>query len=147
MRGLRVAAQETQSRAGVTAAQLFVLTALAQDDEGEVSLSELAVRTMTDRTSVAAVVERLVDEGLATHARSASDRRRAAVALTARGRSVLRKAPAPPTARIVGALRTLPPSQQRSLAAGLGALVDAMGLHDTRAGLLFEDVARRRARR
>src|SRR5450755_755169 len=96
LRALRIAARDTLATTGVSAAQLFVLGALV--DGADASLSDLAERTMTDRTSVTAVVNRLVDGGLVTKETSAEDRRRAAVRITARGRTVLRGAPRPPTA-------------------------------------------------
>ncbi len=138
MRGLRVAAQETRSAAGISAAQHFVLSALHEHDD-EASVSELAERTMTDRSSVAAVVDRLVEDGLVTRGTAKDDRRRAAIALTARGRAVLRRSPEPPTARLVVALAALPPTRLRELSSGLSALVGAMGLDHARAGLLFDD--------
>ncbi|MEP6989357.1 MAG: MarR family transcriptional regulator [bacterium] len=138
MRGLRVAAQETRSAVGISAAQHFVLSALHEHDD-QASVSELAERTMTDRSSVAAVVDRLVEDGLVTRGTAKDDRRRAAIALTARGRAVLRRSPEPPTARLIAALEALPPTRLRELSGALTALVSAMGLHHARAGLLFED--------
>src|SRR3954462_12187762 len=54
IRGLRLAEQRTRITSGLSAAQLFVLGEL-RDADG-VSLTELAGRTLTDRTSVSAVV-------------------------------------------------------------------------------------------
>ena len=51
---------------------------------------------MTDRTSVTAVVDRLVDGGVVIKRTSPEDRRRAAVRITPKGRTVLRGAPRPP---------------------------------------------------
>src|SRR4051812_16849283 len=107
LRALRLAERRTQAEAGLSAAPLFVLHALA--DGYETSLSELAERTMTDRSSVAAVVDRLLDAGLVVRGVSRADRRRAAIRLTAAGRAVLVRAPQPPTVLLMDAVRSLEP--------------------------------------
>ena len=136
-RALRLAAQETQSAAGVSAAQLFVLHALV--DGAEASVSELAERTMTDRSSVASVVERLLTAKLVSRATSDSDRRRAAITITAKGRAVLRKAPTAPTQLLLDAIATMPKGDVRGLANGLSSLVSAMGIDRGPSGMLFEE--------
>lgn len=137
LRALRIAARDTQMAAGVSAAQLFVLQALHEGEEA--SLSELAARTLTDRSSVAAVVDRLLGAELVKREISQADRRRAAITITAAGRSVLGRAPAPPTSILVAALGRLEDEQLRALAEGLSALSEEMGLANEPAGLLFED--------
>lgn len=148
LRALRLAATKTQMVAGVSAAQLFVLRAL--QDGTEASLSDIASRTMTDRSSVAAVVDRLVEAELVERGTSGADRRRAAITITTAGRKVLRRAPEPPTSLLVAGLRQIDEAQRRALAEGLRALTDAMGLSEQEAGMLFEDhddAVRRRTRR
>ena len=153
LRALRLAARQTQATAGISAAQLHVLQALGDGEDH--SLSQIALRTMTDRTSVAAVVERLVDGGHVSREPSRLDRRRAAIRISARGRSVLRRAPTSPAALLVAGMAGLDSRTLASLASSLVALTDAMGLSDQRAGMLFDErentppraVPRRRASR
>lgn len=137
LRALRLAATKTQIAAGLSAAQLFVLRAL--EDGEEASLSAIAERTMTDRSSVAAVIERLHTAGLVARGISREDRRRAAITITPAGRKVLRRAPAPPTALLVAGLERVSHAHLECLAEGLGALTDAMGLNDQTPGMLFDD--------
>jgi DNA-binding MarR family transcriptional regulator len=153
LRALRLAARQTQVKSGLSAAQLFVLRSL--EDGQAASLAELAERTMTDRTSVSAVVDRLLASRLVTRRASTEDRRRAAIVITKSGRARLTRAPLPPTALLVAGLDRLPPIQLSALALGLHALTEAMGLADDPAGMLFEDglpddsrrlVARRRTK-
>lgn len=145
LRALRLAAHETQVAAGLSAAQLYVLDALR--DGVEASLSELAVRTMTDRSSVAAVIDRLAERGLVIRGTARSDRRRAAIAITAAGRAVLRRSPQPPTTLLIAALTSLRPAKLAALAGGLTALAEALGVADEPAGMLFEDGATARRSR
>ena len=137
LRALRLASRQTEATAGISAAQLYVLQALG--DGAEASLSQIAARTMTDRTSVAAVVERLVAGGLASREPSRVDRRRASICISAKGRSLLRRAPRAPTALLVEGLEGLDSRKLASLSSGLVALNRAMGLVDQPAGMLFDD--------
>ena len=142
-RALRNAAQQTQTQAGISAAQLFVLSSLA--DGAASSLTELGDRTHTDRSSVADVVERLADAGLVERFRSEADRRRTEVRITRAGRTLLRTAPKPPTELLIAGLAAMDDDELRALAAGLARLTDEMGLAAAPAPMLFEDDTERGA--
>jgi len=137
---LRLASQRTQAQAGISAAQLFVLQQLGTEDG--LSLNELAARTFTDRSSVAAVVDRLHTRGFVERAVDPSDRRRAAVHLTPDGRRVLRRSPDAPTTMLVAALTKMEPRQRATLASSLRRLTAALGVADTAAPMLFADSIR-----
>ncbi len=145
LRALRLAETETRVTAGISAAQLFVLRALSHQHGA--SLSELAVRTLTDRSSVAAVVDRLLVSKLVTRTTDARDRRRVSINITAKGRAVLARAPQPPTSLLVDALTQLSRGELVALSSGLTALTAAMDLSDEPAAMLFEDRTPIRRRR
>jgi DNA-binding MarR family transcriptional regulator len=145
MRALRVAAGETQSRFQISAAQLFLLDELNEAGR-PCSIKELAEMTMTDRSSVAEVVERLVDGGYATRERSDHDRRRAEVCITAAGEKLARSAPPAPGLRLLNGLRGLSVREITALAGSLERLQEEMGLTQEAAPLLFEDKPSRRKR-
>ncbi len=138
---LRVAAQRAQSAAGISAAQLYVLTQLAGGSA--MSISELGARTFTDRSSVGAVVTRLAERGLVERTRAADDRRRAEVRITAAGQPALGQAPSPPTGLLVSGLEKLDDPALGALVSGLRNLVAAMGLAESPAEMLFGDEAGR----
>ena len=144
-RALRLAAESTRASAGISAAQLFVLRQLS-DGEAR-SIRELADATLTDRTSVATVVDRLEQAGLVHRARSSTDRRRVDVQITTRGLYLLDTAPAAPTSLLVAALDRMTDRQLEQLGGSLRLLVDAMGLGGAPAGMLFEDEERSGAER
>lgn len=144
LRAMRRAATETQSALGISAAQLFVLSRLAESDG--LSINELASRTVTDRSSVAAVVERLAARGLAERSPSPRDRRRAEVRITAAGRRLLVDAPPAPTSLLISGLGRLSDPDLRALAASLDRLVAAMHLDGAPAPMFFEDEEERRVR-
>jgi DNA-binding MarR family transcriptional regulator len=145
LRELRVVARKTELATGLSAAQRFVLAAVAETPG--CSVNDIAEATMTDRSSAAAIVDRLVENGYVTREQAGDDKRRASIGLTARGRRAATKTAPPPTALLVNGLKALDASQLRELAEGLDALTRAMGIADQPAGLLFEDAKPRRARR
>lgn len=136
VRGLRLTEQRTRAATGLSAAQLFLLGQLAS--EGAASLGDLAERTLTDRSSVAAVVERLEAAGLVTTGRDATDRRRVLVRITEAGRRTVLRAPAAPTEILLQALERMPREEVRTLCRGLARLNTEMGLAGP-PGMLFED--------
>jgi DNA-binding MarR family transcriptional regulator len=137
VRALRVSAQRTHTATGATAAQLFVLRQLVE--RRAESLSELGERTLTDRSSVADVVDRLAERGLVRRETSAQDRRRVAIEITPAGRELLAEAPEPPTALLIEGLQRLDRPALDALADGLEQLVTSMGIESEPAMMLFED--------
>jgi MarR family transcriptional regulator, lower aerobic nicotinate degradation pathway regulator len=150
VRVLRLAAQRTQLVSGLSAAQSFVLEQLGE--AGRLSMNELASRTMTDRSSVADVVDRLNEQGLVDRDVDPADRRRASVRITPSGRRRLARAPEAPGTALIAALRKLKPRDRATLARSLVLLNLALGASDEPASFLFADERgktppRRRARR
>jgi DNA-binding MarR family transcriptional regulator len=136
-RGLRLAARDAERAAGVSAAQLFCLEKLAGSPAS--SIADLAARTLTDRSSVSVVVDRLSAAGLVKRTPSRDDRRRSETRITRQGRAVLARAPLSPTAALVRALEQLPQRSVRQLGASLAVLNDELGYTD--APMLFEEPA------
>ena len=129
-------ARSVERRTGITTAQLFVLRQLEACEE--LSLGEIAERTLTRESTVSIVVARLAKRGLVRRDRAADDRRRLRVTLTPAGRRVLARAPEPTTGRLLGALDELTSEQLLALLTGLDALIVALGLESRVAGMLFE---------
>jgi DNA-binding MarR family transcriptional regulator len=125
VRSLRLSSQRAQREEGISGAQLFVLQKLAESD-GQ-SVSELAVRTATDQSSVSVVVARLVRRRLVARRSDPRDRRRLRLTLTASGRALARRAPAPAQQSLVGAIESLPRSEQAALADLVEKIVAGMG--------------------
>jgi DNA-binding MarR family transcriptional regulator len=142
LRSLRMAAGETQARYRVSAAQLFILSELSKAGE-PLSIRELAERTMTDRSSVADVVDRLVMSGYATRGWSAEDRRRAEIEITTAGERLARSAPPAPTAQLIAGLRGLSEPELQRFARAMNRLLEEMGLTREPATFLFEESGRR----
>src|SRR5262245_38891228 len=141
LRELRVVARRTELATGLSAAQMFVLSAV--ETAPGCSINDLARATMTDRSSVAHIVDRLTEIGYLRREASGDDRRRASILLTARGRRAVSSAESPaPTALLIQGLERLSAKRLRELARGLVALTTEMGIADQPAAMLFEDTRR-----
>jgi DNA-binding MarR family transcriptional regulator len=110
------------------------------------SVAEIADATMTDRSSAASVIDRLVENRFADRDQSTEDRRRAVITPTPRGRRALKQTAAPPTVVLIDAVRRLADSDRRALARGLTALTVSMSIADQPAGMLFEDAPTTRSK-
>lgn len=116
---VRIANRAVEQELGISGAQLFVLEELAREPAD--SLNDLAARAGTRHSSMSIVVTRLVEAELVTRVAARDDARRVQLALTARGRRLLRGAPPSAQARLLGAARTLPSAQVAQLAGALSA--------------------------
>ena len=123
---LSASARSLEKRTGVTNAQLFVLQALAAAP-GPLTIGELQLRVRSGQSAVSLLVARLERAGLVTRGTAADDRRRRAVALTAKGARIAKRGPTPPLARVMDGLADLREADLRQLAVGLEALASAIG--------------------
>jgi DNA-binding MarR family transcriptional regulator len=142
VRELRLSARGAERDAGISGAQLFVLQTLSR--ERATSLNDLALRTLTDQSSVSVVVRRLVDRRLVTRKASRDDARRVELGLTAAGRRMLARCPEPTQERLFEALRRMSAAELSSLTRGLGALVREMGIGGEAPSMFFEESAETR---
>lgn len=117
-------------------AQLFVLQRIAESPA--LSIRELAERTFTDPSSVSVVVSGAVRQGLVVRERDARDARRAKLALTRRGRSLLARAPRAGQESLIAALGQMPVAARRNLGRLLTSLVRHMGVSARSPRLLFD---------
>lgn len=114
---IRVSGREAEQTVGLSTAQLYVLSELA--DRPAMSINELAERTFTHQSSVSMVVARLVESKLVSRTAARGDARRVSIALTPSGRALLRKSPDPVQRRLIGALRSMSRSDLKDLSATL----------------------------
>lgn len=125
VRFLRLSDRAAQTQAGMSSAQLFVLHELGRT--AELSLSDLAQRTLTDQSSVSVVVTRLVEAGFVARDRHPRDARRLALNLTKSGKAVLQNAPPAPQERIIEAIERLPPSDRKRFADLFSLIIEDLG--------------------
>ena len=138
VQSLSNAAASVERSTGLTNAQLFLLQQIQSRQKPTVN--DLAALAMTSQSTVSIVLSRLERRGLVARKRSATDARSVVLQLTASGKRVVERAPAPATSKMLQALRRLPPQELRALSRGLFALGRELGF-DGRASMLFENTA------
>ena len=136
VRGLRSKAEGIERELRVSAAQLFVLSELAQIPDQ--SVKDLAAVTMTTHSTVSQVVSQLIAKGLVTRTADASDGRRAVLHLTRRGANLVKKAPRAIQEELIEGFGTLRPSERRGLANGLEKWLTASGLGRVPPTMIFD---------
>jgi DNA-binding MarR family transcriptional regulator len=145
VKALRIADRASVKEYGLGSAQIFVLHQLGE--ESPLSINALAARTATDQSSVSVVVRKLVAKGFLANMRSEEDLRRNEVTLTAKGRQLLKRIPAPFQTSFLDALRGLNTADVTTLADLLGHLATTMGVDEENPPMLFEEPPKRRSRR
>ncbi len=93
------------------------------EEGAALTISELAVRVLTQQSTVSLLVGRLNRAGLVRRKKGVADARQVCVTITPKGLRVARHAAAPPMTRVVEAIVRLTPEQLRALDFGLEALL------------------------
>jgi DNA-binding MarR family transcriptional regulator len=137
VKSLRVADRAAIKRHGLGSAQIFVLHQL--NVRSPLSVTELAELTATDQSTVSVVINKLLERGFVTRERAASDARRAVVALTAKGRQIVRKTAPPFQETLIAGILKLPAKRASALADGLEELLRALDIEEKNPPMLFED--------
>lgn len=144
VQSIRLASLDSEKRIGLSAAQLFVLHKLGEE-EG-LSINELAERTLTHQSSVSVVVQKLVRKKLIVRSRSAADGRQSEISLTKKGRNLLKKAPHAFQDKLIEAMKQMKPEMRRRLSTGLSAFLDTAGIKGD-APMIFDDIPQKKKRR
>lgn len=124
VQSLRESSRDTERLTGSSAAQIFVLARLAEQDG--LSINDLALKTFTHQSSVSEVVARLVRRRLVAQRPDAADRRRRLLTLTREGRQVLKAAPPTAQERLIAAVLGLTPARRKAVGRALQQVADAM---------------------
>lgn len=112
---------EVSKQLGVTGTELWAMWELQQNPSQRVS--DLAARLSVRQSTVSNLIERLENLGLASRVREDADRRVVRLKLTAEGRRILRRAPAPARGVLPDALEQLAQQDLERLRDALGMLL------------------------
>lgn len=117
---------------GLTVPQVVCLRAIAdlEDDPEGVMVAQISERVQLSPATVSRIVDRLVAAGLVTRERSASDRRRVSIALTALGVERLSALPTPLQDVFLARFEKLPVSERLALVAALRRVAELMSAGD-----------------
>jgi DNA-binding MarR family transcriptional regulator len=138
VQALRVASRDSEKTVGLSAAQVFVLQKL-KEEEG-LSLNDLADRTLTHQSSVSVVVQRLVDKRLVKRERSPEDGRQLVLSMTDKGRKLVASAPHAKQDWLIDALEQMSNSSRKQLNKTFTELLKLAKIHsDKPAPMLFSE--------
>jgi DNA-binding MarR family transcriptional regulator len=118
------AGRAAEERGGPGTAQLFALQQIAEHPDA--SINDIAALTCTHQSSVSVVIQRLVQQRLVAKVASSDDRRRQRLAVTAKGRRVLDRAPVAVQEHLIKAISALSKDDRRALARSLNAIAGAV---------------------
>lgn len=134
LRASELSNRRLATETGLTPSQLLVLQEIG--DRGEVTPTELSSALQFSQATITNIVDRLEALGLVERERSARDKRRIYLALTAQGRSTGERAPNLLQARFSERFAELPEWEQAMILAGLSRLADLLGTTHDAAPLL-----------
>ena len=117
---------------GVSGPQVWALRTIG--DAGVVNMSDLAQQMHLHVSTVTGIIDRLEAAKMVTRERSGSDGRVMELRLTAKGRSILSRAPEPPRSKAARGLQKVSSRKLRQLRASLLLLADAMEVDVLRPG-------------
>lgn len=120
--------RKVQQSCGVSGSQLWILHEV-RGAEG-IGVSDLAARLSIHQSTCSLLVDKLVRARLIAKTKSKSDQRRVGLALSARGRQVLRRAPGPPEGVLPEAVAGMSTATLRNLYRGLRAVIEGLDIRD-----------------
>jgi len=109
---------------GVSGPQIWALRSIELG--GVVSMSDLAQGMHLHMSTVTGIIDRLEAGKLVTRERSEADARVMEIRLTARGKSILAKAPEPPRSKAARGLQRLTPKELKQVHSSLLLIARAM---------------------
>ena len=121
---------------GMSVAQQFALRVISRHPG--LTMTELAVATLTTRSTVSEVVIRLVDRGLISREQDVADRRRIRLTLTRASAETVTAIGETLPERLVLALDALGPATTEALAQALEGWVLEAGLHEVAPAMFGE---------
>jgi DNA-binding MarR family transcriptional regulator len=141
---IRLASRDSEASIGLSAAQLFVLRFVSEEDR--LSVNDLAERTMTHQSSVSTVIQKLEAKRLVKRSVSDSDGRKFEFSLTKNGAAIMRKAPLPVQNILMDALDKMDPKVRKKFADCFSEFLNLADIHGE-PPLLFADSATKKRKK
>lgn len=130
MRRVAEYSRHLSGAAGLTVPQLMCIKAIGEQAADPPTVAQLADRVHLSAATTSRIVDRLVKGGWVTRSRSATDRRRVHLALTADGEARYAALPAPLQERFVRRFLALPETERASILAALERITELMDAED-----------------
>lgn len=131
LRSIKRHYQSVEQRSRLGGSQVWALAEIAANPD--IRVGDLARRLAIHLSTASNLVGRMVEMGVVTRERIASDQRVVRLRITESGRAALRRAPGPPVGLLQQALLDLPQARLEALRSELEVLLGHMKRRDARA--------------
>jgi DNA-binding MarR family transcriptional regulator len=125
-RAIDLHSKKLERQVGLTVPQILILQAV--DEEGSLSVKELARRVSLSQATVTSVLDRLVKKDLVQRERNLTDRRSVSILLTREGKAQIENAPELLQEDFISSFEQLEPWEQKMLTSAverIAAIMDA----------------------
>lgn len=127
VRRISIHSKQLQRDVGLSVPQVVCLNAIAEmEGQGDLTVAQVGHRVQLSPATVSRIVDRLVMAGLVSRERSAVDRRRVVLALTAAGQERMSTLPTPLQETFLRRFGELPLERQRELRNALRQVAELM---------------------
>ncbi len=120
--------KRAEKETGLTGPQLWAIKTIAE--AAPIMVSEIARRMYLHPATVVGILDRLEKQDLVARMRSTEDRRVVRVELTAKGRTIVRKAPEVAQGLLVAGLEKLSSGKLKNIAQALDQMAELLGAQD-----------------
>ncbi len=144
VQAIRLSSGNSEKDLGLSAAQLFVLHKLRE--ENGLSINDLGERTLTHQSSVSVIVQKLEAKKLVKRTVSETDGRKFNVMLTAKGVALMKKAPPSIQDSLIAALAKMKPEMRRQFSLSFAVFLQKAGIKG-KASMMFDDTIVRKRKK
>ncbi len=134
LKGVQAHSKKVAKSSGLSSAKLWMLHEIGGNSG--IKVSHLAAALAIHPSTCSNMLDKLEEKQLIHRDRSKTDQRSVHLFITEEGRRCLAKGPQPTQGKLNSALAQLTPAQISKLDSGLDALVQALHVKDSQAGLM-----------
>jgi DNA-binding MarR family transcriptional regulator len=127
---------DVSDKFGTTGPQLWALKTISQNES--LPLGELGRRMYLHPSTITGLIDRLEKKGLVERERDQTDRRVIKLALTSKGKGLVKRAPNPIQGKMIYGLRKLRRKELNSIHHSVQKLVEVMEVQDVKATFFFD---------
>lgn len=136
MRAIDLHSKKLERQVGLTVPQILVLQTV--DEEGGLSVKELARRVSLSQATVTSIIDRLVKKDLVKRERSHTDRRSVNILLTADGKEQISHAPELLQEDFISSFEKLEPWEQKMLTSAVERIAAIMDVQKVDAAPILQ---------
>lgn len=126
IRAIDLHSKQLSSKYGLTGPQMIVLKAIHNTPSGELSSSKLAQEVSLSLATITSIIDRLVEKGYVTRAKSSIDKRKTLISTTPKSENIFQQNPTLLQENFVRQFTALKPWEQTLMLSSLQRVADLM---------------------